>query len=140
MDKVWVVLSLVYISLAQFEETLKRNLICFEYFPPWIYDRFMHMAHDILHAMENGKELWFYGRINISTKLHGNRLKVIYIFNNTVHETSYPVIEWCSMCLLKLLQLFSKKGLIHEDIFFKLCVCWKGQFMKLDLLFVFVIK
>ena len=140
VDKVWVVLSLVYIRLAQFEETLKRNLICFEFFFPWIHDRFMRMVHEIFHAMEKCKELWFYGSINIPTKLHGNRSKVIYCFNNNVHEISYPVVEWWSMCLLKLLQLFSKKGLIHEDIFFKLCVCWKGQFMKFDLLFVFVIK
>ena len=36
---------------------------------------------------------------------------------------------------VKVVLIFSKEGRSHEEIFFKLCICWKGWFMKLGVLF-----
>ena len=51
VEKVWLLLCLVDLSLALFEEIYTRNLIHFEYIFPWIHDRFMRMVHVILHSM-----------------------------------------------------------------------------------------
>ena len=50
-EEVLVVLSLVDISLAWFEQTLKRTLNIYEEIANWIDDRSMKMIHDIFHAI-----------------------------------------------------------------------------------------
>ena len=89
---------------------------------PWIHDRFMRMLHDIFHSMENIEELCFYGIINVSTQSHNNILKFISCLKSNINETSYPVVDWFSMCLFKLFKLLSNEWSVHEDIFQIMCL------------------
>ena len=54
-----------------------RTLIIFEDIFHWIHDRFMKMAHGILHVMEKVRELWVCWIIHVPTKSHGKILNDI---------------------------------------------------------------
>ena len=134
-EKFLVFLGLAGLSLAWFEETLKKDLVIFKDLATWIHDGFMWMVNLLFHAMYQCKECWFCWSINVSTQWHGMILKVIVYFNSNIHENSYPVVELYYMCLFKFFYFFSNEWCMNEKIFFELCINFKEWFLKIDVLF-----
>ena len=60
------------------------------------------MVYAILHTISKGKELWFCGRIHVSTHSHGKILDFVPFLNSNIHKNSYTVVKRPPMCLLKL--------------------------------------
>ena len=113
MEEVGVFLIFVDFCIPWFEGTLVWDFMSFISFISWVYDRFMWIMHEILHAMFENKEIRFCWVIHLSTEAHGEILNIITGLNIDMHDSNNPVIEIYSMLFLNLFQLFSNYRCIH---------------------------
>ena len=78
-----------------------------------------------------GGEIWFCGRIHVSTQLHGHISKVVSCLNSNSHEISYPVVEWSSMCFSSCFNYYPTSGVAMKTSFSNDVSVGKGDFWNL---------
>ena len=120
----WYQICLIWRNIEDDSHSLWR------YFP-WINYRSMRMVYAILHTISKGKELWFCGRIHVSTQLHGHISKVVSCLKSNLHEISYPVVEWYSMCFSSCFNYYPTSGVAMKTSFSNDVSVGKGDFWNL---------
>ena len=93
MEEVRVFLIFADFCIPCFEETMMWSFMGFINFLSLVHDRFMWMAHEILHAMFDIKESRFFWGIHIVTEAHDEILNIIASLDSGVHESTNLAVE-----------------------------------------------
>ena len=79
----------------------------------------MRMVNRIFHSMSEIRESGFFWGIHVSTKTHGEILKIISIMNSDVHEATKRVIEGYFILVLYLFHILYNTRCILAECLFK---------------------